>query len=178
MFRKMWDAQDLIIQIPPESHRRRDKLFIIDYEYCEVYLDEVVEEFAYVMNDQNLWNPRNWQDSDSLSRCFVGNINRMFAASADYVVIPYNADVMGDLGRLAEELRRYNIAWYFTAFFHNDVETLALFRQPEKRAGVLENKAAWLKAFSQFPFIKQVEAPRAAVLEYWYLDGLFGIKRE
>lgn len=178
MLRKMSDHIDMLIQIPPETHRHRDKILIIDYRYCEVYLDEVVEEFTYVMDDRNLWDPENWKDNDSLSRCFVGNINRMFAACADYVVIAYNADIVRDMGKVAEELKQRKIDWHFAAFFHNDQETIDLFRQNEDRAEALENKALWLEAFSRYPFIKQVEVPRAKVLDFRYLDSLFDIERE
>lgn len=178
MLRKMSDNMDLLIDVPPETNRHRDKIFIIDYQYCEVYLDEIVEEFTYVMDDENLWNHENWQDNDSTSRCFVGNINRMFTAVADYAVIQYAGDVIREMGKLAEEIKARGVAWHFAAFYHNDRETLELFRQAETREDVLKEKALWLDAFSQHPFIKQIEVPRAAVLDFRYLDGLFGIYRE
>jgi hypothetical protein len=178
MLRKMSDNLDLLIDVPPETNRHRDKIFIIDYQYCEVYLDEIVEEFTYVMDDENLWNHENWPDNDALSRRFVGNINKMFTAVADYAVIQYTGDVIREMGKVAEEIKQRGVVWYFAAFYHNDQETLELFRQTEMPADVLKEKALWLDAFSQHPFIKPVEVPRAKVLDFRYLDSLFGIKRE
>jgi hypothetical protein len=177
MLRKMSDHMDLFIDIPPETKRHRDKIFIIDYQYCEVYLDEIVEEFTYVMDDENLWDHEKWKDNDTLSRCFVKNINKLFAADADYAVIGYAGDVIRDMGKLAKEITERGITWYFAAFYHNDQETIELFRDPETRVETLEEKALWLDAFSQHPFIKQVEVPRGKVLDFRYLDSLFGIYR-
>lgn len=178
MLKKMSDDSDFLVDIPPETHRHRDKIFIIDYEYCEVYLDEVVEESTYVMDDENLWNEEKWTDNDTISRCFVRNINKMFAADMDYVVTRFAGDLIQEMGRMMESMRPRGITWNFVAFYHNDEETIELFRQPDIRANAVKEKKFWLEAFSRNPFIKQVEVPRAKLLDFRYLDGLFGINRK
>jgi hypothetical protein len=170
----MSENMDLYIQFPPETAVNRNKIFIIDHAYCEVYLDEVIEELCYLLNDENLWDDMKWGNNDDVSRVFVKNMNNVIAANVPYVVTGWAGDIIRDMGKLAGQLKQKGIDWNFVVFYHNDQDTINLFKNPVMRASALEKKADWLRAFSRFPFIKRVEVPAATLIDFRYLEGLFG----
>jgi tryptophan 2,3-dioxygenase len=177
MLRVIPNDVDLYVQLPPDDNKHRDKIFIVDHQCCEVYLDPVVEEFTYLLSGDNLLVPSSWDDPIEVSRCFVESINKMFKSCTDYTIIE-NLTTLLPLSEMAEEFREdYGIHWDFITFFHNDEDTKKVFRLYQNKDQALEARAKRREEFAAYPFIKQVEVPYAMVMDYKYLDGLVGIQR-
>jgi hypothetical protein len=174
----MPDSADLYLRLPPDDSRHRDKIFIVDHHCCEVYLDEVVEELSYLLSGDNLLIPNDWKDQIEVSRCFVASVNKMLETQTDYVVVE-DLDMLLPLGRAAQDLLERNGArWEFVTFFHNDEDTKKVFRFYQHKDRALEDRAERRAKFAAYPFVKQVEAPYAMVMDYHYLDGLCGMHHE
>jgi hypothetical protein len=160
--------------MPLEGSRDRNKIFIVDHYCCEVYLDEVLEECGCILDsDSTLLD--NIENDIERSRYFVGLINAMLDEKTNYVVLK-DQRMLVSLGGLAREAREdYGFRWEFVAFFHNDEDTKKVFRLRDDRAQALEKKAKQAADLAACPFVKQVEVPYAMLLDYPFLDGIFGM---
>jgi hypothetical protein len=177
MLKRLPENAGLYVRKPPQDSLHKDKLFILDHHCCEVYLDEVVEEFTYLMNGDNLRLPGNWKDLMETSRCFVANVNKLFESQTDYVVME-DTNFLPSLARLAKELQEGSgIFWNFVTFFHNEEDTKKVFRFYQDKDRALTDRAECRADFAEYPFVKQVEVPYAMLMDYQYLGGIFGRSR-
>ncbi|MDR2485730.1 MAG: hypothetical protein LBD55_10075 [Treponema sp.] len=107
----------LLAQIPPDTRKHRDKVFIVDRPCCDVFFGLDMENAIFDMSEEALFNTALRKDGIDVSRRLSDTANRLIASEKSVVLIRYQPDVLRAMGDLAAEVwNKFGDLWLFLRF--------------------------------------------------------------
>jgi len=161
------------INLPPKKREKPDYVFILWNPVCSFEFDKQVDDSIIKVFDELLYNPERFKSAEEGSAHFSALMYRLMDMKSNLVLMEFNPSLALGLETAAKEFgKRWGTRWLVLSFFHSDEDTLKL-PQTDDYADSLEQKADWLLAMNNVPFVKKVEIPLDAVITEEDIRGWF-----